>query len=364
MESNEIKTLKAELETLQSRISELEAEYEPVRANRRGMLKLAAGAAAGVVAGAVASTAGPASALDGDPLTAGQSTSTTAANRASTELIYENTTNPPRTAGVILGTFVDTNAFLVRDNTSGLIIFRESASSYPAASAGYAYSVLKNGIYGYSGNAAGYGTVGFNGAPSGGAGVLARGSHANLELYADGAAPTVRTEAYLKGQIICDTTGDTWVCVAAGTPGTWRKISGAAAAGSFHAITPIRVYDSRQAGYSGYNGSLTPGASREIPVADARDSGGNVVTANAVPAGATAVAFNITVANPTAGNYLSITPGGVGTTPTTSIINFGANQNVANAAVVAVSAERKVKVWCGGEAGSTDFILDISGYYL
>lgn len=362
METNEINALKAQLEALQNRLNELEAGQAPMRSGRRGMLKLAAGAAAGAVVGAVAGGANPAAAADGDPITAGQSTSTTAADTDSTTLVYANTIDAPMGPGTFTLT-VDTNAFLVRD-ISALVLGPEHASSYPAAVAGYANSVLTHGVYGKSKRSTGYGVVGLNNASSGGAGVLARGDHANLELDPFGTAPASRVVAYSLGQIVCDSSGDTWICVAAGTPGTWRKISGASTAGSFHAITPIRVYDSRQPGYSGYNGSLGRTASREVSVADARDGSGGVVAANAVPAGATAVAFNITVAGPTGDNYLSITPGGVATIPTTSIINFVTGQNVANASVVAISSDRKVKVWCGTMYGSTDFILDISGYYL
>ena len=365
MESNEIQALKAQLEALQSRISELEAGDEPVRANRRNMLKLAAGAAAGAAVGAVgfgaSSASAAAAATNGQPITIGESNSNAVGQLTPTVIVHADTTNGPGVSG-FLGSTNNTNILTVRDAYTSLIpSVSTNFSAFPAAVGGYARSTVPHGVYGFSSNS-GFGVVGY-GSGTDGVGMLMRGVKANAELRSEGKSPLARTDAHTKGELICDENGDTWICVAAGTPGTWRKISGTAAAGSFHAITPIRVYDSRQAGYTD-KGALAPSASREISVADARDGSGNVVTANAVPEGATAVAFNITVAGPTAGNYLSITPGGVGTTPNTSIINFVANQNVANASVVAISADRKVKVWCGGEAGSTDFILDVSGYYL
>ena len=51
MDNNEIQDLKNQLALMQHRLDQLEVVGEPERASRRGMLKLAAGAAAGVVAG-------------------------------------------------------------------------------------------------------------------------------------------------------------------------------------------------------------------------------------------------------------------------------------------------------------------------
>ena len=62
MDSNEIQDLKNQLALLQQRLDQLEVIGEPERASRRGMLKLAAGAAAGVVAGGMVMGASPTSA--------------------------------------------------------------------------------------------------------------------------------------------------------------------------------------------------------------------------------------------------------------------------------------------------------------
>ncbi len=62
MENNEIQDLKNQLALMQQRLDQLEVVGEPERASRRGMLKLAAGAAAGVVAGGMLMGASPASA--------------------------------------------------------------------------------------------------------------------------------------------------------------------------------------------------------------------------------------------------------------------------------------------------------------
>ena len=46
-----------------------------------------------------------------------------------------------------------------------------------------------------------------------------------------------------------DADGNLWFCVADGTPGTWRQLSGAATSGQLHVLAgPVRVYDSRPGG--------------------------------------------------------------------------------------------------------------------
>ena len=67
MDNNEIQDLKNQLALLQQRLDHLEVIGEPERASRRGMLKLAAGAAAGVVAGGMLMGTSPANAGTGYP---------------------------------------------------------------------------------------------------------------------------------------------------------------------------------------------------------------------------------------------------------------------------------------------------------
>ena len=62
MDIDEINRLQAQIDALQSQLSEMRADAEPERASRRGMLKLAAGAAVGAVAGGLAFGSAPASA--------------------------------------------------------------------------------------------------------------------------------------------------------------------------------------------------------------------------------------------------------------------------------------------------------------
>jgi hypothetical protein len=67
MENNEIQDLKNQLAALQNQINQLEVAADPERASRRGMLRLAAGAAVGAVAGGLALSGQPASAGTGYP---------------------------------------------------------------------------------------------------------------------------------------------------------------------------------------------------------------------------------------------------------------------------------------------------------
>jgi hypothetical protein len=152
------------------------------------------------------------------------------------------------------------------------------------------------------------------------------------------------------------------MCVVSGTPGTWRKLTGPAVAGGFHAISPSRVYDSRSAAPA--PGLLANGANRLISVADKRDlTTGAVVTANVVPAGATAIFVNLTVVDTVGSGFLAVNEGG-NTTVAASAINWsGPGQILANGLAVPLDASRQVTV-IGGGGGSTNFILDVGGYYL
>lgn len=223
------------------------------------------------------------------------------------------------------------------------------------------------GVVGYSSNA-----DGVSGSTPSGAGVAGDGDVGGRFVGATSALYLVSQQGHQSplesgiagetGYLDVDENGNFWVCVAGGNPGTWRKLSGPTTAGSFHAITPTRVYDSRQAQPS--PGVLGSGQHRTITVKDARAvNGGAVTVANAVPAGATAVAANITIAGTAGGGYLAVNPGG-NTVVTASTINWSTNgQVLANGVILTLNANRELTVVCDG-GGSTDFIVDITGYYL
>ena len=63
MNNDEINRLQAQIDALQEQLSVMRGDAEPERSSRRGMLKLAAGAAVGAVAGGMALGANPALAV-------------------------------------------------------------------------------------------------------------------------------------------------------------------------------------------------------------------------------------------------------------------------------------------------------------
>lgn len=216
------------------------------------------------------------------------------------------------------------------------------------------------GVWGESsGNA-----PGVSGRSNGGFGVAARGGTAAIVLIPVQGAPSARTVPAGTGAIDIDTNGDVWLCTAAGTPGTWRKLSGPATAGAYHPVTPGRVYDSRVANPSGLVGILASGAKRTISLADRRDftTGASELT-NFVPAGATAVTANVTVVDTVGAGFVTLNPGGT-TTATTAGINWSASgQILNNGQNLTLDAARQVTLVCGG-GGSTHVVIDVTGYYL
>lgn len=304
------------------------------RASRRHLLKLAGAATVGAAA-AVATNALPAAATNG-------------INIADPALPVRNdyTGNDP------------VAAFLFQAGSQ----FTNGAAAFDCALAGWSGTGgnnLPNGVYGFTLHA-GFGVVGSGGGANS-TGVLARGERANLRLSAEGTPAPLRPGTYVLGDVINDSTGNLWVCVAGGASPQWRKLAGPGTAGAFHALTPGRVYDSRAPQPAA--GALSGGQNRTITVKDRRDANGAVDLADFVPAGATAVAANVTVQTQSGSGFLAINPGG-NTSSASSTINWSAaGQLLANGVTLTLNANRELTIVCGG-GGSTEFIIDISGYYL
>jgi hypothetical protein len=329
MDIDEINRLQAQIDALQAQVAKMRAEAEPERASRRGMLKLAAGAAAGAVAGGLAFGANPASAGVAVPL------QMNAANTAST---------PTRIIRPAAGYSATSNVGLLHltsDSTQG-------GNANTLTSMLSIYNGIGPGIVAQSVNSAG----------------AKLDAPVPLKLLdTSNNSATIPTSGY-KGQFRVYS-GNLYFCVADtnGNNATWRRITGPAAAGAFVAVAPFRAYDSRKTAYTS-NGALARNSSRTISVADAHDSNtGAVSTANVVPAGATAVAYNITATGCTGTNFFAVEPGD-STTYSASAVNFGQGQNIANASVCKLDNSRQLKIFCGDDAGSADFIIDIVGYYL
>jgi hypothetical protein len=141
------------------------------------------------------------------------------------------------------------------------------------------------------------------------------------------------------------------------------RASAAGHGSAFNPINPERAYDSRQPNYA-ERGQMAPNTDRVISVADGRRADGTVTTSDVVPDGATAVLINLTAANMTGPNFLSVTAGDV-TTTETSVLNWSDNDTqIANSITVPVDADREIRVYNGNQTGSADVIVDIFGYYL
>ncbi|MCB0915710.1 MAG: S8 family serine peptidase [Actinobacteria bacterium] len=131
----------------------------------------------------------------------------------------------------------------------------------------------------------------------------------------------------------------------------------------FYPISPARAYDSRQP--QPQPGAMLPGTERAVYVGDGRDGVGNVTSPNVVPAGASAMAYNITVplSAPSPGGHLRLWPDGI-PKPNASVINWpvGGDDTRANGLLVGISDQRWVRVYNGSSA-SNHVIVDVLGYY-
>lgn len=120
----------------------------------------------------------------------------------------------------------------------------------------------------------------------------------------------------------------------------------------FFPIAPQRPYDSRTAGPGGTAVPLAPGETRMVDV-----------TGAGVPEDASAIAYNLTVVNPTANGHLRVVPPGV-TSVATSALNFKAGQTIANASVVKAGHRYGYLKVYNGSAVPVNFIVDTTGFYL
>lgn len=247
----------------------------------------------------------------------------------------------------------------------------------------------RTGVHGESSVEIGAGVVGTNTAPNGtgviathsiqadgsgiglaasstnGIGVVSSGPEADLKLEGssiikfagEGVGGTGRGVA---GELASDGGGTLYFCYADGI-GNWRRVAGPSTAGSFNPITPYRAFDSRRAAPA--PGVLAAGTERVVSVADSRDgTTGAVVLANAIPAEATAVTFNLTVVNTVSRGFLAVAEGDAASTTASTINWSAAGQVVANGSTVKLDTDRQIKVF-NSSGGSADFIIDITGYY-
>lgn len=313
---------------------------EPRTDRRRLIVGLAGAAAAGVAAGTVVRT-GAVSAADGDPLVIGQDNE------------GESLTQLRRSTGD-----TDMDVLNVNDATEAV-----TTSPHPAALAGSATgSVVHNGVHGLA-------TARVDGTVTTGFGLIGHATgDARAPLWlVPRTDPNDDTIEHQVGEVVVDADGHFWACVAGGTPGTWVDLAAPLVDSTelqpqFFPIDPIRCYDSREAAYA-ENGPIAPNQRRVVSVADSHDLEGTVLATDVVPEGATAVTYNITVAQPTGVNWLAVAPGDQTDAPMFSSINFDVGRNDANGLTGKLDDSRQVAVFCGDDVGSCHFIVDVTGYY-
>jgi hypothetical protein len=357
--TQEVRALRAELDELRSRTLPAEAPVAPARApsSRREVLRRTA-AMAGAAAAGVALFPGRTMAANGDPLAVGQITTAT----ATTELKLPGFPNTPSS--------IFSHVLAVQDGVwSTPRIPGANAAPEAGTSAGVAGLVgglvMHGGYFQTNNPTLGSSGVRARGEVAGSYGVWAAGRRAaiRLERLPLQIPPSDRADSHNEGEILIDDNSDLWYCVVPGSPGRWLKLAGPSASGQLHAITPARVYDSRYTGAVDAGvGPILQGLSRTVSVATAYQANSATPSINdVVPAGATAIAYNLTIVNSGASGFLSVNPGG---TPaiTASSINWTAPGTIlANAAIVALDTSRQIKVFCAGTP--TDFIVDVTGYY-
>ncbi|WP_406112903.1 PKD domain-containing protein [Kitasatospora purpeofusca] len=118
-------------------------------------------------------------------------------------------------------------------------------------------------------------------------------------------------------------------------------------AAGYTAVGPTRLVDTREVLRHPVSG-WTP-----ISVGVAGQAG--------VPAGARAVALNVTVTNTKSDGHLTVYPGNA-PAPSVSNLNFRSGQTVANAVIVPLDASGRIQL-LNGSSGWADMIVDVVGYY-
>lgn len=129
----------------------------------------------------------------------------------------------------------------------------------------------------------------------------------------------------------------------------------------FYALTPCRVVDTRNPNGPTGGPVLNHNTSRSFPMQGQCG----------VPAGAKAVALNVTITQPNSNGYLTLYPSG-GAQPIVSNINFVANESaLANGAIVPLAAAAPdLSVFAAapfppaGQTGRVHVILDVTGYFM
>jgi Right handed beta helix region len=137
--------------------------------------------------------------------------------------------------------------------------------------------------------------------------------------------------------------------------GTFTKTMQVTTGGSTYVpVSPTRVLDTRS-GRGAREGAVAPNGTVAFDVTNG---------VSGIPAGdtITAAVLNLTTTESTKIGFLTAYPAGT-PRPTSSNVNFAANQTIANLVTVRVGTDDEVAVY-NSSAGSTQVIADVEGYYV
>jgi hypothetical protein len=335
-----VRNLSQTIEEMRSRMARLEGR-DPALAvekhsDRRGFLRLGAGAVLGAL-GWAAVRAVPASAATGGSMVLGNPNSADAA----TTLI--TTGADPQVLGVEAAgtTWVEGTTGTFTAPLQGLGTGQGASTTLVDGVDGWAGGTKGAGVYGLSDT--GYGVIGES---NQGIGLYARTSG---RIRQDGLLA-----AGLPGYIpnpfeqVRDLNGVLWI---SDVTGAWRRVNTVrvdAADGSGVPFAPFRVFDTRLAG----GARKGAGTTTVIPIANQGAGASNI------PLDAVAVMGNLTATAYTGSGFLALSPAGVAVT--TSSVNFITGQSaIANSFIVGLSGG-SVQVKVAGHA--THIVIDITAY--
>jgi hypothetical protein len=128
-------------------------------------------------------------------------------------------------------------------------------------------------------------------------------------------------------------------------------------ASGYSAIPPARLLDTRK-GIGAAKGQIPAHSAVTLTIAGA--DGGKLPQS-----GIAAVELNLTATNPVGGGWIAAVPDTAASpapTPTTSNLNYNSGQTIANAVIVPVGADGRIRLYNGGGAG-VDLLADVEGYF-
>jgi uncharacterized protein YvpB len=188
-----------------------------------------------------------------------------------------------------------------------------------------------------------------------------------LTVFAAGeSTPNVSNLNFSSGETVANLTvvpvgvnGQVTIYNAAGTvavivdlEGYFEASSSSSTAGSYVALNPARITDTRAGSGEPNSGDpLTPRGTLNVQV----DGEGGVPSA-----GVEAAALNVTVTDTTQYSYLTAFPGG-GALPLASNLNWWPGDTVANRVIVPVGASGEVSIY--NSQGDADVVVDVVGYF-